>query len=94
MMIHPATTALASSTIRTVVRITYAGTFLRPFSSMQEQRQPRFSEGSAASSMTESLAPLLAASGGRWSLSASGEGLERTFKFKTFTKTWVRIEGR
>lgn len=26
---------------------------------------------------------------GRWALTAGGEGLERSFKFKTFAKTWV-----
>ncbi|KAI9167047.1 Pterin-4-alpha-carbinolamine dehydratase [Paramyrothecium foliicola] len=34
------------------------------------------------------LQTLLSASGGRWNLASEGEALERSFKFKTFTKTW------
>lgn len=26
---------------------------------------------------------------GRWSLTANGQAIERSFKFKNFTKTWV-----
>ena len=31
---------------------------------------------------------------GRWSLTANGQGIERSFKFKNFTKTWVREKKR
>jgi len=34
------------------------------------------------------LAPLLGVNGGKWSLIESGKGVERSFKFKTFKKTW------
>jgi len=54
--------------------------------------RPQFADGSDAQALTTALAPLLSSSpggGGRWSLSATGEGLERSFKFKTFAKTWV-----
>ena len=27
---------------------------------------------------------------GRWAITANGLGIERSFKFKNFTKTWVR----
>ena len=47
----------------------------------------RPSPGTAATEAA--LAPLLPAGGGRWTLTADGRALERTFKFKTFTKTWV-----
>ncbi|GAB1318881.1 hypothetical protein MFIFM68171_09091 [Madurella fahalii] len=50
--------------------------------------QPRFSTGSDAAAMAAALAPLLTGNGGRWALVADGEALERTFKFKTFAKTW------
>jgi 4a-hydroxytetrahydrobiopterin dehydratase len=39
--------------------------------------------------MEAALAPLLKSNGGQWVLGADGEALERTFKFKTFAKTWV-----
>lgn len=39
--------------------------------------------------MEAAVSPLLAANGGRWTLAAEGEALEREFKFKTFAKTWV-----
>ncbi|KAJ9138805.1 hypothetical protein NKR23_g8153 [Pleurostoma richardsiae] len=50
--------------------------------------QPRFSEGSDTESLSHALKPLLTSSGGRWSLTSNGQGLERPFKFKTFAKTW------
>lgn len=30
---------------------------------------------------------------GRWSLTSDAQGVERAFRFKTFTKTWVRWDG-
>lgn len=38
---------------------------------------------------TEDLRTLLRANGGKWSLNENGKGVERSFKFKTFKKTWV-----
>ncbi|KAM0484373.1 hypothetical protein ACHAPX_001796 [Trichoderma viride] len=35
------------------------------------------------------LEPLLASHGGKWMLTSDGDALERSFKFKNFTKTWV-----
>ncbi|KAI0132293.1 pterin 4 alpha carbinolamine dehydratase [Xylariales sp. AK1849] len=52
---------------------------------------PKFAAGSDVSALTQNLQHLLASAeggAGRWALIASGEGLERSFKFKTFTKTW------
>lgn len=39
----------------------------------------------------KALSALLASDGvgGRWTLTADGEGVERMFRFKTFAKTWV-----
>lgn len=37
------------------------------------------------------LEPLLVSNGGKWTLTSDGEALERSFKFKNFTKTWVCI---
>jgi hypothetical protein len=51
--------------------------------------KPRFSPGSDELLMTHALEMLLTTEGGRWSLIADGEALERSFKFKTFAKTWV-----
>ncbi|KAI1747930.1 pterin 4 alpha carbinolamine dehydratase-domain-containing protein [Xylaria castorea] len=50
----------------------------------------RFSTGADETSLTTALQGLLdsAGKGGRWTLISSGQGLERSFKFKNFTKTW------
>ncbi|KAH0532124.1 hypothetical protein TsFJ059_000857 [Trichoderma semiorbis] len=40
------------------------------------------------SSQSPKLEQLLVSNGGRWTLTADGEALERSFKFKNFTKTW------
>ncbi|KAG6243272.1 hypothetical protein E4U25_001588 [Claviceps purpurea] len=53
--------------------------------------QPRFSPGTNESATTAALTPLLASSagsGGKWTLAANGEALERSFTFKNFAKTW------
>ncbi|EFY87560.1 hypothetical protein J3458_002138 [Metarhizium acridum] len=50
--------------------------------------QPRFSPGTDETSAASALAPLLTSSGGQWTLSSEGKALERSFKFKTFAKTW------
>ncbi|ORY63196.1 pterin 4 alpha carbinolamine dehydratase-domain-containing protein [Pseudomassariella vexata] len=50
--------------------------------------QPKFSAESDESALTLKLQGLLASAQGRWTLTNSGEGLERSFKFKTFAKTW------
>jgi len=50
--------------------------------------QPNFSPGSDPSTLAATLAPLLIANGGRWTLTADGLALERSVKFKTFAKTW------
>lgn len=55
--------------------------------------QPRFSKGTddtTASSAVEALVSSGEGAGGRWTLTKEGEALERTFKFKTFAKTWVQ----
>ncbi|KAI2614185.1 uncharacterized protein GGS25DRAFT_470659 [Hypoxylon fragiforme] len=51
---------------------------------------PRFSAGVDEPALARELEPLLASAGlgGRWALIPGGEGLERTFSFKTFAKTW------
>ncbi|KAI9731086.1 MAG: hypothetical protein M1818_007943 [Claussenomyces sp. TS43310] len=51
--------------------------------------QPEFSSGEDAETLSTSLASLAEAEGGRWRLMTNGKGVERTFKFKTFKKTWV-----
>ncbi|TWU76450.1 hypothetical protein ED733_007105 [Metarhizium rileyi] len=50
--------------------------------------QPIFSPGTDETFATAALAPLLTSSGGRWTLASDGQALERSFKFKTFGKTW------
>lgn len=48
-----------------------------------------FSPGSEGPVAEAALAKLLPTGGGRWALTVDGQGIERSFKFKTFTKTWV-----
>ena len=60
----------------------------------QPPMPPRFSDGSDVAAAGKALSALLVSSdgrggGGRWNLTADGEGVERTFRFKTFAKTWV-----
>jgi hypothetical protein len=43
----------------------------------------------AFKTVTEELKPLLRSNGGRWKVSSSQKGIERSFQFKTFKKTWV-----
>lgn len=49
---------------------------------------PKFSEGSDEPRLTKELDGLLS---NRWTLTTDGKGIERSFKFKTFAKTWVRL---
>ncbi|KAI0894886.1 transcriptional coactivator/pterin dehydratase [Annulohypoxylon nitens] len=51
---------------------------------------PQFSAGVDEPALMRALEPLLASAshGGRWGLIPGGEGIERSFKFKTFAKTW------
>lgn len=56
--------------------------------------RPRFSPGTDEAAAAAALAPLLAApasprGAGRWALANDGEALERSFRFKTFARTWV-----
>jgi pterin-4a-carbinolamine dehydratase len=59
--------------------------------SAQSHAQPTFSSNYSAEQGTKDLEPLLKTNGGKWTLIESGKGVERTFKFKTFKKTWVRV---
>lgn len=53
---------------------------------------PSFSAGTDKNTATEALRPLITPdAGGKWSLTADGYGIERSFKFATFNKTWVRF---
>ncbi|KAK0643568.1 pterin 4 alpha carbinolamine dehydratase-domain-containing protein [Cercophora newfieldiana] len=58
----------------------------------QSMPQPKFSAGTVPADAETALAPLLTSGGGRWSLTADGEGLERTFKFTGFAKAWVYFD--
>lgn len=49
---------------------------------------PKFSEGSDEAVLTKEVDRLTA---NRWILTENGQGVERSFKFKTFAKTWVRF---
>lgn len=53
---------------------------------MSSSAKPRFSEGTDEASASPALSALLS---GSWVLAKDGEALERSFKFKTFAKTWV-----
>lgn len=64
---------------------------LQPFTIRKNSSMPsaKFSPGSEGQATEAALTNLLAEGGGRWTLAADGQGIERNFKFKTFTKTWV-----
>ncbi|PBP23996.1 PCD-like protein [Diplocarpon rosae] len=49
---------------------------------------PAFSASYDPSQATRDLTPLLRANGGRWTLTENGKGVQRSFKFKTFKRTW------
>lgn len=54
--------------------------------------EPSFSKGAGdVDALRARLDPLLSTGGGRWTLANGGEALERTFRFKTFAKTWVSL---
>lgn len=75
--------------LRTAFRPSIACFPIPRFSSTMNP-QPRFSKGTDEATATSTLTPLLSTSGGRWTLTSDGEALERSFKFKTFAKAWVR----
>lgn len=52
---------------------------------------PTLSEGYDPEQASRDLGSLLKINGGRWTLTDDGKGIERTFKFKTFKKTWVSV---
>lgn len=47
------------------------------------------SPGHDKEEISNRLDSLLDDSGGRWTLTSDGKGLERAFHFKTFNSTWV-----
>ncbi|CAI4210581.1 unnamed protein product [Parascedosporium putredinis] len=55
---------------------------------LMSSASPNFSAGSDVAALTSSLEPLISRPGGKWTLARGGEALERSFKFKTFGKTW------
>jgi hypothetical protein len=57
---------------------------------MSTQPSPTFSSNYDPEQGMKDLNPLLKSNGGKWGLIESGNGVERSFKFKTFKKTWVR----
>jgi len=57
--------------------------------STQSQLPPTFSSNYDPETGAKELAPLLHSNGGKWTLIESGKGVERSFKFKSFKKTWV-----
>lgn len=66
----------------------YSKLFVRAMSS-SSAAQPRFSSGTDETKAAQDVQELLSTSGGRWTLAGEGQALERSFKFKTFAKTWV-----
>lgn len=47
---------------------------------------PKFAEGSDGALLAKAVDGLVSRN---WAVTANGQGLERTFRFKTFAKTWV-----
>lgn len=50
---------------------------------------PNFFPGSDTAALNPALEKLVSRPEVPWRLTPSGEGVERSFKFKTFAKTWV-----
>lgn len=50
---------------------------------------PNFAPGSDTAALNPALKQLVSRPEAPWRLTATGEGVERSFKFKTFAKTWV-----
>lgn len=46
----------------------------------------KFAEGSDEALLSQQVESLAS---NRWSVTQDGQGIERSFKFKTFAKTWV-----
>lgn len=61
--------------------------FSKTAAAMASTPAPKFAEGSDEPRLTKELEGLLS---NRWALTEDGQGIERSFKFKTFAKTWVR----
>jgi 4a-hydroxytetrahydrobiopterin dehydratase len=57
---------------------------------MSTLASPTFSSNYNPEQGTKELSPLLKSRGGKWILIENGKGIERSFRFKTFKKTWVR----
>lgn len=47
----------------------------------------KFAEGSDEALLSQEVESL---SSNRWVVTEDGQGIQRTFKFKTFAKTWVQ----
>lgn len=77
---------LLSKTSGLPPRLSAALASRQPVSTMQ---RPRLSPGTDADAVAPALATLLS-SDPPWTLAADGQALERSFKFKTFAKTWVQ----
>merc|ERR1712000_265491 len=60
-------------------------TILGPIARRTMATKARFSEGTNEATATPALNALLSK---HWTLAKEGEALERSFKFKTFSKTW------
>ena len=61
---------------------------IRGYSS-NTRSQLSISSGQDTEEISAKLKALMDDSGGRWSLTSDGKGLERAFHFKTFNTTWV-----
>lgn len=62
----------------------------RPQRAQMSTVTPNFSPGSDAVALGPAVTKLVSRPQSAWRLTATGEGVERSFKFKTFAKTWVR----
>lgn len=61
--------------------------------SFNSQAHVRLAVGTDEGAVRDALQGLLktGGKGGRWTLTRSGKGLERSFRFKSFTRTWVSL---
>lgn len=77
-----------SKLARSSSRLTTTTAFTRPLSMTTSAMAPqaKFADGSDEATVGKELNSLIS---GKWTLTEDGQGIERSFKFKTFAKTWV-----
>ena len=93
MRLRPALSVSLLQYLRTYCSYRQTGSTGRRYQSNKtaETAEPKLhiSAGEDIKQLRRTVKPLLHSYGGRWSLTVDGKGLQRSFKFDTFKRTWV-----